>query len=60
VTLTLVDDLGRTVRALYQGTPSPGQFVTTEIEAGSLPSGSYTVRLSGEGINETTRVVLLR
>ncbi|MEM8556371.1 MAG: T9SS type A sorting domain-containing protein [Bacteroidota bacterium] len=60
VTLTLVDGLGRTVRTLYTGTPVPGQEVEAQVTADGLPSGSYTVRLTGEGVNETTRVVLLR
>jgi hypothetical protein len=60
VTLTLVDDLGRTLRTVYEGTPVAGQFVAAQIEADALPSGSYTVRLQGEGIRETTRVVVLR
>jgi len=50
VTVTLHDALGREVRTLFEGTPEAGgQLQQVRIEAGSLSSGLYLVRLEGAG-----------
>jgi len=58
VTLTLYDAVGRTVRTLYEGTPPAGALQTVVMDGSDLPSGVYTIRLDGESVAGTTRVVL--
>jgi hypothetical protein len=60
VTLTLYDSVGRAVRTLYEGTPPAGALQTVVMDGSDLPSGVYTIRLEGESIAGTTRVVLLK
>ena len=58
VTVTLHDALGRQVRTLFEGTPeAAGQLQQVRIEAGSLSSGLYLVRLEGAGGVSATETV---
>lgn len=61
VTIELFDTRGRLVRTLFEGQAAAGSTLEVPVEAGDLPNGIYTVRLTGErGVSGTTRVVLLR
>ena len=60
VRVELYDALGRRVATLYEGTPTAGQMEEVRIDGSGLPSGSYFVRLVGEGISATRKVVLLK
>jgi hypothetical protein len=51
-TLTLYNVLGQKVRTLYQGTPSAGDVQNVRLDASSLSSGTYLLRLEA---GETTR-----
>ena len=62
VTVTLHDALGREVRTLFEGTPeAAGQLQPVRIEAGSLSSGLYLVRLEGAGgASQTETLTVVR
>ncbi len=60
VRATLVDMLGREVRALYDGTPAADEFQTVYIDGAGLPSGAYLIRVTGETFAETQTVTLLK
>ena len=60
VKIELYNALGRRVAALYEGTPMAGQMTEVRIDGSGLPSGSYFVRLVGEGVSVTRKVVLLK
>lgn len=60
VTMTLVDALGRHVADLHRGYAEAGRSESIRIDGSNLPSGTYTVRLEGESILGTTRVVLIK
>jgi hypothetical protein len=59
-TVTVYDMLGRRVATLYDGTPTPGQQQRVQMDASTLPSGPYLLRLRAAGRTETQRVTVLR
>lgn len=60
VTVDLVDVLGRRVLVLHDGPLAGGAAHRFRLQAGSLPAGSYVVRVAGGGAVETRRVVVAR
>lgn len=60
VTVVAFDALGRTVGTLFEGAVAAGEPVAVTLRAGTLPSGLYVVRATGEGGVQTRRVTLLR
>ncbi|MDX1439023.1 MAG: T9SS type A sorting domain-containing protein [Rubricoccaceae bacterium] len=60
VTVSLFDALGRKVATLFSGFVESNRFETVRIDGSRLPSGTYTVRLEGENILGSTRVVLIK
>ncbi|MEL6616930.1 MAG: choice-of-anchor Q domain-containing protein, partial [Bacteroidota bacterium] len=60
VEVSLYDATGRRVATLYSGTPIAGQEQTVALDASSLASGVYVVRLLGETVQATQRVTLVR
>jgi hypothetical protein len=59
VTLRVYDILGREVAILVDGVKAPGTF-TARWDASGLPGGVYFYRLTGPGVNETRKMVLIR
>ena len=59
-TVAVYDLLGRRVQTLYGGTPTPGQQQRVQMDASTLPSGAYLLRLHAAGRTETQRVTVLR
>ena len=59
-TVAVYDMLGRRVTTLYDGTPAPGQQQRVQMDASTLPSGAYLLRLRAAGRTETQRVTVLR
>ena len=59
-TVAVYDLLGRRVQTLYGGTPTPGQQQRVQMDASTLPSGTYLLRLRAAGRTETQRVTVLR
>ena len=59
-TVAAYDMLGRPVQTLYDGTPTPGQQQRVQMDASTLPSGAYLLRLRAAGRTETQRVTVLR
>ncbi len=60
VRVGLYDALGREVRVLYAGTPAGSQMQEVRIDGRALTSGTYFVRLLGEGINAVKQITLLK
>ncbi|MCH7976866.1 MAG: T9SS type A sorting domain-containing protein [Bacteroidetes bacterium] len=60
VTITLYDALGRQVADLYDGYAEANHFETIRVDGSFLPSGTYSVRLEGETVLGTTRIVLIK
>jgi hypothetical protein len=61
VRVTLYDALGREVRRLYEGAPPAGSPQELTVDGTDLPSGVYTVQVSGDaGPLATRRIVLVR
>ncbi len=60
VRVVLYDALGRSVRTLFEGPVEAGVFETVEIAGGSLPAGTYVVRVEGTAAAGSTRIVLAR
>lgn len=60
VRVTLFDALGREVTTLFNGFVESNQFETIRIDGSGLPSGTYTVRMEGESVLGSTRVVLIK
>ncbi|NNF58555.1 MAG: T9SS type A sorting domain-containing protein [Rhodothermaceae bacterium] len=60
VTLALYDALGRRVATLYEGFAEADRYETVQVNGSDLPSGTYTVRLNGESISGSTRIVLVK
>jgi CSLREA domain-containing protein len=60
VRVVLYDMLGRRVATLYDSTPSAGQMQTVQVEASTLASGQYIVRLEGAGTPRTQRLTVVR
>lgn len=60
VAVSLYDALGRHVADLHEGYAEAGRFESVRIDGTNLPSGTYTVRLEGEDVLGTTRIVLIK
>ena len=60
VEVGLYNVLGQRVRVLYRGTVPAGDVQVLDIDAGGLPSGTYFVRLEGEGVRAVERLLLVR
>jgi hypothetical protein len=58
-TVTLYNVLGQVVTTLYRGTPGAGE-ATTHVDATTLPSGLYVVRIRAGGRTESRRLTILR
>lgn len=59
-TLTLYNALGQRVATLYRGAPAPGQLQRVRLDASTLPSGLYLVRLQAHDQTRTARVTVTR
>jgi hypothetical protein len=59
-TVAVYDMLGRQVTTLFDGSPTPGESTRVRLDAGSLPSGSYIVRLQADGQTETRRMTVVK
>jgi hypothetical protein len=60
VTIALYDALGRRVATLFEGYAEANRYETVRVDGDALTSGTYTVRLEGESVNGSTRVVLVK
>ena len=60
VALRMYDAAGRMVKLLYQGTAQANNSLQVKIDAANLPAGTYIVRLEGENISASQKVVLLK
>jgi len=60
VSLRLYDALGRQVRVLYEGTPTPDAMHSVSIDGKGLSSGNYVVRLEGSSYVATRIVTLMK
>jgi hypothetical protein len=60
VTVSVYNVLGQRVQTLFDGTPSPGQLYEVTIDASTLSSGTYFVRIEGDSIQKTRRVAVVR
>jgi hypothetical protein len=60
VTVSVYNVLGQRVKTLYQGTPQAEQVRDVTVDAGSLPSGVYFVRLQADGQTRTERLTVVR
>jgi len=58
--VAVYDMLGRKVSTLFEGRPTPGESTRVRLDAGSLPSGSYIIRLRADGQTETQRMTIVR
>ncbi len=59
-TIRLYDTLGRRVRTVYQGTPPAGEERRIRVDSGSLPSGTYFLRLETRRRAETRRLTVVK
>jgi surface protein len=59
-TVAVYDLLGRKAATLFEGTPTPGESTPLRLDASTLPSGAYLLRLRAAGRTETQRVTVLR
>jgi hypothetical protein len=60
VTVEVYDLLGRRVMQLLDETVSPEQPVNLTLEGGALSSGTYFLRVRGEGVTKTERITVVR
>ncbi len=60
VTVVLIDALGRQVAELFNSYLDGNKFESVRVDGSNLPSGAYTVRLDGESVQGSTRVVLIK
>ncbi|WP_412067379.1 T9SS type A sorting domain-containing protein [Rubrivirga sp. IMCC43871] len=60
VTAELYDLAGRRVQVLFDGVAPGGQWQSLLVDGRTLPAGTYVIRLQGESVQGTTRVVLVR
>ncbi len=60
VTLALYDALGRRVATLFEGFAQANRPESVRVDGSGLPSGTYTVRLDGETVRGSIRIVLVR
>ncbi len=58
VTVSLYDVLGRRVETLHEGRVSGGQAQRVRLDASSLSSGVYLLRVRGEGFSRTKRITV--
>lgn len=58
--VTVFDALGRRVRTLYRGTPTPGRMRRVRVRTEGLPSGTYLIRLAVGEQTRTERLTVLR
>ncbi|HYE95136.1 MAG TPA: T9SS type A sorting domain-containing protein [Rubricoccaceae bacterium] len=54
----LFDALGRRVAVLFEGTVAAGQAAPIQVDGTTLPAGVYVVRVTGEQVALTERVLL--
>jgi len=60
LTVALYDVLGRKVRTLYRGRVSGGQSRRVTLDASGLSSGTYFLRLTGDGFTKNHRITVAR
>ena len=60
VKIEVFNMLGRRMRLIYQGPVQAGETRVFAFEAGSLPSGIYLIRVTGEHFAATRQVTLLQ
>ncbi|PSQ81709.1 MAG: hypothetical protein BRD41_01885 [Bacteroidetes bacterium QS_1_63_11] len=60
VTVSVYNVLGQRVQTLYQGTPQADQVRDVTVDASSLPSGVYFVRMKADGQTATQRLTVVR
>jgi hypothetical protein len=60
VTVELYDVLGRRIQELHRGALAPGTTHRFQLDAASLPSGTYLLRARGETFRATQRVTVVR
>lgn len=60
IELALYDVLGRRVRTLFDGGPSPGHMKTLRLQTSSLPAGTYFLRLTTDGKTRVERLTVMR
>lgn len=60
VTIELFDVLGRHVRTLYDGTPTPGRLHDVQIDASTLQSGRYLIRATSATRQSTQTLTVIR
>jgi hypothetical protein len=60
VTVSLYNTLGQRIRVLHRGTVDAGESIRTPIDAQSLSSGVYFVRMRGDGVRATTRMTIVK
>lgn len=60
VDLILYDIAGRELRTVFSGTVVGGRTETAHVDGSDLPAGTYIVRLIGETVSGSTRVMLVR
>ena len=61
VTVEVYNTLGQRVRTLYNDTPrTTGQFISLDLDASSLSSGVYFIRMQGESFTTTEKLVVVR
>ena len=60
VTVSVYNVLGQRVKTLYQGTPSAEQLRDVRVDASTLSSGVYFVRLRADGQTQTERLTVVR
>jgi len=60
VALRMYNSAGQMVKLLYQGTAQANNSLQVKIDAANLPAGTYIVRLEGENISASQKVVLLK
>jgi hypothetical protein len=60
VTVTLYNTLGQKVRILHRGPVDAGDTETADVNAQSLASGIYFVRMRGDGVMATTRMTIVK
>lgn len=58
--LTLYNVLGQEVRTVYKGTPAPGEAQKTHLDASSLSSGMYMLRLEADGTVKTQKLMVVQ
>jgi hypothetical protein len=60
VTVSVYNVLGQRVETLYQGTPQAEQLRDVTLDASSLSSGVYFVRMKADGQTTTQRLTVVR